>query len=286
MYALFLLSLRNILTLAYCIVSVFKPQKTMATLKNGIEFTGSLGNVSAYKVKGSDKTFIRTKGGGSKSKIRKSASCKPILDNATDFGRSSTAGSNIRWMLTYVKHLSDYRYASALTSLATNFLKYDTGNEKGKRAIRFATHRNLLPGFNLSKGFPFDSILRHPLTCTVDRESVSTVVRVPELIPGVNLFIPWKVPVYRFIISLGALTDEAQKVDTAKTDQYVKHITSAWQTTSLPFAAQQFELGLSEPLGDDQTLVVSVGIEMGEPVTTEVIRTLKRMGSAKILAAG
>jgi hypothetical protein len=260
----------------------------MATLKSGIEFTGSIGGVSGYKVKGSDKTFIRTKGGGSKKKIRKTATCKPILDNAKDFGRSSRAGSNIRWMLTYVKHLSDYQYSSALTSLATNFLKFDTGNAKGERAIRFAEHRNLLPGFNLTKGYPFDSIVRHPLSCTVDRATISTVVVIPELIPGVNLFIPWKAPVYRFIISLGALTDEAQKVNTAITDKYVQHIKSSWQTTQLPFAGQQFDLQLNDigELGNDQTLIVSVGIELGEPITTELISTLKKKGSAKVLAAG
>ena len=261
----------------------------MATLKNGIEFIGSLGNISGYQVKGSDKTYIRTKGGGSRKKIKKSVTAKPIMDNATDFGRASTAGSNIRWMLTYVRHLADYRYSSALSSLATTFMKFDKENIKGERVVIFSEHRNLLPGFNLNKRYPFDSVVRYPLLCTINRETISATVDLPELIPGINLFLPWKsAPLYRFIISLGVLTDEASKVNTTKTDKFVRHIKTDWQMTQVPYPAQRFELLLDslKKLGNDQTLIVSVGIEMGEPITTELISILKNAGSAKLLAAG
>lgn len=261
----------------------------MATLvNNSIEFIGSLGNVSGYKVKGSDKTYLRTKGGGSAKKIKKAASCKPIRDNASDFGKSSTAGSNIRWMLTYVKHLSDHRYSSKLAGLATHFQKFDTQNIKGEKAVIFSGHRHLLAGFNLNLKYPFDSVVRHPFLCTIDRETISAVIQIPELIPGINLFLPWKAPLYRFIISLGVLTDEAQKVNTAKTDKFVQHIKTDWQMAQVPTNAQLFELQLDtlKKLGNDQTIVVAIGIEMGEPITTEIISTLKKKGSAKLLAAG
>jgi hypothetical protein len=93
---------------------------------------------------------------------------------------------------------------------------------------------------------------------------------------------------YRFIISLGVLTDQAQKVDTAKTDKYIQHIKTEWRMSQVPYGAQELFLQLDglNKLGDDQTLVVAVGIEMGEPITTELINTLKKMGSAKLLAAG
>jgi hypothetical protein len=261
----------------------------MATLANGIEFTGSLGGVSGYKVKGSDKTYIRTKGGGNRKKIKKSVSCIPIMENATDFGKSSTAGSNIRWMLTWVKHLADYNFSSILTSLGTIFQKFDKENSKGERAVRFSEHRNLLPGFNLNLKYPFDSVVRHPFLCTINRETISAFIQIPEMIPGVNLILPWKsAPMYRFIISLGVLTDEAQKVNTAKTDKYVQHIKTDWQMAQVPYASQVFELQLDslKKLGDDQTLIVAVGIEMGVPITTELISTMKKTGSAKLLAAG
>jgi len=38
----------------------------MAELLSGFEFTGRLGNITAYKMKGSDKIILRTRGGASK----------------------------------------------------------------------------------------------------------------------------------------------------------------------------------------------------------------------------
>jgi hypothetical protein len=42
----------------------------MAILKNLTEFTGSLGNISAYRRKDSDKVILRMKGGATKKKIK------------------------------------------------------------------------------------------------------------------------------------------------------------------------------------------------------------------------
>ena len=41
----------------------------MATLEGGIEFTGSVGMLSAYRIKGSDKIILRKKGGPKKKQV-------------------------------------------------------------------------------------------------------------------------------------------------------------------------------------------------------------------------
>jgi len=45
----------------------------MAILKNGLEFSGGLGNLSAYKLPGMKQTIVRAKGGADKKKILNSA---------------------------------------------------------------------------------------------------------------------------------------------------------------------------------------------------------------------
>jgi hypothetical protein len=260
----------------------------MAILKSGIPFTGSVGNMSCYKRKDMDDYIVRTKGGGSRKKIAKSPSCKPIRDNNADFGRSSKAGSNVRWMLTYVKHLADYNITPKLNSLAKIIQSYDSVNPKGERVILFAKHKQLLNGFSLNKRYPLDGIVRHPLQCTIDRTTCSAIVSLPDLIPGLNLSLPWKAPLYRFIISLGILSDNAYKPLPENTHRFVKRVYTAWQTAQIPFAAQEIEVKIENGHADeeDQTMILSIGIEMGEPITNELIGIVKNTGSAKIMMVG
>ncbi|SFE84231.1 hypothetical protein SAMN05518672_1111 [Chitinophaga sp. CF118] len=258
----------------------------MAILVDGIRFTGSVGNMSAYRIKGSDDIYVRMKGGGSKKKIKKSESCKPIRDNSSEFSIRSTAASNVRWMLTYVKHLADHKILSRLNSLNSTIQKYDTNNIKGQKEVLFSKYHNLLQGFSLNNRYPFDGIIRHPLLCTIDRNRHSAIVKLPDLIPQINLFLPWKSPMYRFIISLGELTDNARKPDPAITDKVVQVVYTDWQIAQLPYTGRQIELNLPGKPDETQTLVVSVGIEMGVPFTNDEISIVQNAGSAKILATG
>ncbi|HEX3009510.1 MAG TPA: hypothetical protein VHO90_18030 [Bacteroidales bacterium] len=43
----------------------------MARLKGTVEFTGSLGNITAYTMRGSDKIILRARGGRAGKKLRK-----------------------------------------------------------------------------------------------------------------------------------------------------------------------------------------------------------------------
>ena len=256
----------------------------MAISNNLLQFTGSVGNMSSYRLKGTDKYVIRTKGGGSKKKIKKAASCKRIRENAAEFGTRASAGRNVRYMLTYLKHLADYNITPRLNSLASIVQQYDAENLRGERVVRFSECRHLLPGFSLNEKYPFDGIIRHPLQCEISRETNSATVTIPALRKGVNLYLPWKAPLYRFIVSLGVLTDCYK----GNVHPPVKTVETDWQMSQVPLSGQELTLTLENigNLDKDQTLVVSVGIEMGEPFTNEIINRVKNTGSAKILAVG
>jgi hypothetical protein len=255
----------------------------MAILEKGIEFTGSIGNMSAYRMKGIDKIIVRTKGGGSRKKIAKSDSCIRLRENASEFGIRAKAGSNIRKMLTYVKHLADHNITPRLNSLANAIQAYDTKSERGRRLVPFSACRNLLTGYSLNDKYHFDGVVRHPLEFSLNRDAYSAVVRIPDLVPGRNLFLPWKAPMYRFIVSLGLLRDSGDLQPVVKT------VYTNWQMAIVPLAGSSVELLLSQNLPkieDTSTLVLAVGIEMGVPVSDAVVVTAKNAGSAKILGVG
>ena len=61
----------------------------MARLTGNFDFTGKLGNISAYKINGTGKTVLRTKGGASKHKIKHHPAFINTRRNNAEFGGAS-----------------------------------------------------------------------------------------------------------------------------------------------------------------------------------------------------
>jgi len=263
----------------------------MAILSGGITFTGALGNLSAYKVKGSDKIIIRSKGGASKEQILHSPRFQRTRENNAEFGGCGYAGKAIRQVLFPLKHLADYNFTPTLNKLAKSIQLLDDVNDRGKRSILLSRYHYLLEGFQLNQKNPFDSMLRHPVRCEVERETGSATIALPQLLPGLNLMMPWQYPFYRFVATLGLVEDISYKEDHYKSNEATLPPVSAvtaWQSVKQSFEAQHMTLQLHDltKLDDTKTMLVGIGIEMGTPISSQVIDRAKYAGAAKILATG
>ena len=254
----------------------------MARLVDGIRFTGSVGNMSAYQLKGTDTIVVRSKGGASKNQIKTSPAFRLTRENNSEWAFCARAGSHIRDTLRYVRHLADYRFVPVLNKLAKHVQLMDTTNNRGERKISFAEHKSLLDGFNLNRKYTFDNIVRHPLNYSVDSLTGTVRIQLPNLIPGINLHLPWQFPVYRFVVSLGIL-DDSQYLVKANDNGLVEHVYSGWQMAKSPYAGEQLELTAGRILTETETMVLAVGIEMGSPLTNTLIVPEKKAGAAKIL---
>ncbi len=162
----------------------------MARLNNDLTFSGSLGNLSAYKMKGVEKVVIRTKGGASKHKIKTAASFKPVRALNAEWGGCAKAGARIRLAFEPVKHLAGSHVSGSLNALTKEIQKRDTNGKAGTRSILFSKYCHVLEGFNLNQDNIFNSIVKSPLTCTLSRKDVKATVEIPELILAINLYNP------------------------------------------------------------------------------------------------
>ena len=142
----------------------------MARVKNLDQITGSLKNLSFYTRKGSDQIFVRTKGGASKEKIKRSPEFENVRKSNKEFGGCSKMSKQIRLTFFGLEHVADYNLSSVLCSLAKNIQKTDTINPVGERAIRLSLFRAMLQGFNFNTTNRFDSVLRIPLQGSINRE--------------------------------------------------------------------------------------------------------------------
>lgn len=262
----------------------------MATL-DGIEFTGSLGGFSAYRMRGSDKIILRKKGGPSRKQVLTGKNFVRLRENMKEFSGAGKLAGALRLSLVHVKHLAGHNITATLTKVCNMIQQLDPVGDRGQRSIFLSRHRFMLAGFRLNEKQPFQSIVTGPVGCTLNRKTKSAKVTLPSLIPGINLHLPWKQPLYRFCLSLGVVSDvvyERGDYDDHHQEVISTELDTAWHVVKNPFQSQTLELKLDLPkaLKDTQTLVFAIGIEMGALGPNGEIDAVKYAGSACILVAG
>jgi len=266
----------------------------MARLSGNLDFTGSIGNLSAFKRKGTDGTLLRSKGGASKDKIMHDPSFANTRKNNDEFGGAASAGKALRNAFGRVGHISggSVGYINKFTRALANM---DMVNELGRRAVHFSETRQYLEGFNLNKYLLLNSILRQQVTGTVSRDSGSASLVIPALVPGINFKIPPAYQLYCFVPMLAVLPDFTHKSTIKPFYRPVQPVTyhteegtSGWFAAKEHVPEQHFNLQLKNFTGlhDSHSLLLCLGIEFGRPLSSQLVETIRQSGAVQILAAG
>lgn len=267
----------------------------MAVLTNGIQFTGSIGDITGYTRKDSDKIYARRKGGTSRQRILTDPAFELTRQNYSEFSGCGKAAKAVRLAMLPVAHLRAFNLniSPRATKLAKVLQKMDTTGARGQRSIYFSHHRSLLEGFNLHPAHSLDTIVGPLIHCDINRSTGSATVQLPAMTPGLNLLLPWSETAYRFIVYLSALPDickdASQEYRLPERYQlpYAGEVYTAWQYTRHSYAGETIEIQLKnlETLTDAVSLVLSVGVEMGTAVTDQLVTAVPK-GSAKIMRLG
>ena len=122
--------------------------------------TGGIKGVSFYSLKGSDKVFMRTKGGPTKDQLANSPKYSEVRKQQKEFGGCAKFGSLARYSFGGLHRLADYNMTPVLNGIGKNLMKLDTTSEKGRRKLKLTAHKQALEGFNFNHNFPFGSVQR------------------------------------------------------------------------------------------------------------------------------
>ena len=266
----------------------------MATLTGAIPFTGSIGNISAFTRRDLDKPIIRTKGGATREQIKKKPSFQNTRRINSEWKGVTALTKAIRHNMHIQKHLADYNFTGDLNALGKKMELADTVSDYGQRSLLLSQCRYILEGFNLNKRILFDSVLRQPIDCVIDRINNSVQLNIPAIYPGINFINPGKNPLYRFVLMLGFVSDQ---VYDAKRDAYKPisvdtpgpvYTQTEWVSVQKKTATAGMFLQATNPLvlDDAITIIVSAGIEFGIPVADGSIEYVKYSGTAKLLKLG
>ncbi|WP_343703750.1 hypothetical protein [Chitinophaga sp.] len=257
----------------------------MAKFKSLFDFSGKNGKYSIYKRKDSDEIILRRSGGPTKQQINSLPQFERTRQNNSEFAACSMFTAGIRAAMYPVNHLGDSGFTSALTSLAKKIQVLDEMGERGERNIRLSRFRHMLDGFNLNLECPFDGVFRAPVVVKTNRKNATASIIIPKAVPGVNLHLPWKTPYYRFIFSLGPISDVLFKDNAFDCkDAGATHFSFAeWQHAEASAEETVIDMQLEKSSSRTVSYVLAIGIEPGVPDRFGEKEPKTGAGTAKIL---
>jgi hypothetical protein len=264
----------------------------MAKLAGTILFTGTIGELTAYKRHDSDAVIVRQKGGPTKKQIKYGRRFGMVRRNMAEFGGRARA---TRWLreATRPVHLSgDTKFTSRIGQLMKSIQVNDTVSELGERGIPFSKFPKLFEGFNFNRYNSLDAIIRNPLHYTIVKETLTATVSLPALLPGVNFNMPFTHPFSRITLALGLLPDlefgqhEYQPIGYKEPHPLLAEAETDWFPSLEGMPARDILLQLPVAKAPAiYTLVLSAGIITGKVTgMNNGINLVKYAGAAKILA--
>lgn len=177
----------------------------MPKLIGSLQFIGSLDNMSAYKMRGSDKIILRKKGGPSKEQIKKGPHFDLTRRNNKEFGGRSKAAAHIKNVLFPLRSLADYNITGPLNALLKPIQEMDTESNWGERNVLISRNSRLLEGFTLNRKNLLESIVSTPFLWSLQKDQA--IIDVPGLLPGINFMVPGDYAWYHIIATAGLVPD-------------------------------------------------------------------------------
>jgi hypothetical protein len=260
----------------------------MAKLIGPIQYTGTIQDLSAYKMRGLDKIILRSKGGPTKQQIKNGRNFINVRRNNAEFAASTKAAASIRRALFAVKRLADPAATGRLNAICKAILKQDPRSERGKREVLFSQYGELLVGFNFNKNLLLNTVIRHPMFTSVDRSTGKASVEIPALIPGINFYCPPAFKLFRLTIALALVPDVLFRNGDYKynsTTQVGKSVYSEWFSAKSQIQTQSFELEIDDPLVAENnfSMILAIGVEFGEAGNNNSIVPVRYGGCAGIV---
>lgn len=271
----------------------------MAVVKGGLQLTGSVKGMTFYTRKGSDKVYMRSKGGPGKQRMATGKEFENVRAHQKEWKCCVSFARAVTNAVGAVYHLADYNLQPGWTGMGKNLMKLDTVNPTGERRLYLTSYRMALEGFSLNKSYPLNTVLRVLPAVTLEREQLSVTVEVPRINSSTDLLNLQSLPYFRLIVNLGCVSDlhysPHNLFDTfepmVEMLQGIGHSSiTEWTPAEGIVAAQTLSVSLNEELREYLTenvsLLVSVGIEFGKVGFGGAIVAVKNAGCGKIVLVG
>ncbi|MDD4971107.1 MAG: hypothetical protein PHT07_16895 [Paludibacter sp.] len=269
----------------------------MAISKSIMQLEGSLANVSMYKMHGTEKTIVRSKGGPSNDHIKTKPQFEKLRHNNSEWAGCTKMGSKIRKSFAVMKRLEDYPVTGALNAICKDIQKMDTSNVPGRRSINLSQHTDQLLGFSFSRKQVLESVLRVPIETTLNRTTGEAHIDLPAVNTEMYLYNFRNLPYYRLVACLNGVCD---MMITAKDNKwetpypgYLDKDKGVFESEWMPALGVNLAMHITlqypmieNPIPNEVTLLLCIGIEFGKVGTANIPAAVKYAGTGKVVRVG
>lgn len=267
----------------------------MAEIDGPIRFKGRLKGIRAYKLTGSDKTYVATTGSVSKEVRKHNRAFDRQHDTNCEFTARTMLAKDIRnafglWSLPIV-----HRYLHGnLTAKLKDVQYMDKESIFGKRNIHLTQYKDLLYQVTYYYYKPLSDILRCPYTVVDDESRKKVTVTLKGLHPLRQIVGPAQASHFQLCLTIGRVKDYTYDEEWKSYKSYGYRggydnsvMESEWMAIDAGLMGD-FSMSVSLPeaydLKDDETVVRVFGIVFGR-MTAEVVPLSKDRGSIVFLGA-
>jgi hypothetical protein len=263
----------------------------MGLLESEFQFTGSLGNVTAYRMRGVDRIVVRKKSGVSKERIQNDRSFARTRENNVEFKGRAKAVRRVRLAIGPLLDHADYNFFGNLNRTMKYVQNGDAVNPGGERSILMSKYGTLLEGFSLNRYSALETLIAAPLAYTVSPETFSAKVGIPQLVPQINFFPPQKHQFFKLTAVLSVVPDLFNKggdYQPSDDDRYPvtpsQHYSETeWLNIRNGCHATTLEMQLAKaPVDHSCAFVLAIGITFGA-LDGEKVKRIRHTGSARIV---
>lgn len=242
-----------------------------------VRYSGTMGGVRHFKIKGLQGDFAGMKGGASAEQIKNGEEFIRTRENMNEFGGCAKAGKSVRNGLSSIlSEMADSQLTGRLTSIMKKINLEDQSEARGYRAILITEQPQYLLALQFNRSINFDSILTASPVITHDAARNKGLVSFPSIEPY-NVTAPAGATHYRIVHSLSVISDFAYNSNTNSYEpidpvnnetsvvRFSDYLDLATIQTNLEVEA---ELPGLPTLSDDVSVLQCVGIEFFQKVGT------------------
>ncbi len=189
---------------------IFNPQILiiMAKQRGHIKYTGTLGEVRHFKIKGNKGFYAGLVGGPTAEQVKTAPGFIRTRENMSEFAACAMAGKSVRVGLSsLMRQMSDSRLAGRLTAIMKKINIEDGSEARGQRAVLVSQQPQYLRGLDFNRNLSFNGIFAAPFILTANVDRNETELSVPAFNPLNSINIPSGATHFRLINAISLVSD-------------------------------------------------------------------------------
>lgn len=236
----------------------------MAKQTGLIRYSGSMGGVRHFKIKGLEGDFAGLNGGPTAEQINNDEAFVRTRENMKEFGGCASAAKSIRIGLAQLmRQMADSRLAGRLTAMMKQIQLDDVTSPRGQRSIIISAAIGSNIELNYNKNISLAGVFNAPYTLTTTPARDSATFTIPAFNPANLISAPAGATHFRLVNAINVVSDwkyDAATDDYGATDPNLSALSDIQYSGYLDLSAVTPNTVITTTLPGSPTVTASVAV--------------------------